>query len=49
VICPLHSRAFDLSTGKADRAGCDALRAYPARLNEQGEIEVDLQGEAFDG
>lgn len=49
VICPLHSRAFELSTGEAERAGCDALRTYPARLNERGEIVVELEGEACDG
>jgi nitrite reductase (NADH) small subunit len=44
VICPLHSRVFLLDTGEAERGRCPALRTYPTRLNEAGEILVDLGG-----
>ena len=43
LICPLHSLKFDLSTGQAEHGDC-ALKTYPARLSEAGQILVDLRG-----
>jgi nitrite reductase (NADH) small subunit len=43
LICPLHSLKFDLSTGRAENSDC-ALRTYPARVNDGGQIMVDLRG-----
>jgi nitrite reductase (NADH) small subunit len=42
LICPLHSLKFDLSTGQAVNGDC-ALKTYPARLSETGQIVIDLQ------
>ncbi|HEY3254750.1 MAG TPA: Rieske (2Fe-2S) protein [Polyangiaceae bacterium] len=42
LICPLHSLKFDLSTGRAENGDC-ALKTYPARLSEAGQILVDLR------
>jgi nitrite reductase (NADH) small subunit len=41
LICPLHSLKFDLSTGRAENGDC-ALKTYPARLSNAGQILVEL-------
>jgi nitrite reductase (NADH) small subunit len=41
LICPLHSLKFDLTTGKALNSDC-TLRTYPAKLNEAGQVTVEL-------
>jgi nitrite reductase (NADH) small subunit len=43
LICPLHSMKFNLSTGQAEGGEC-ALRIYPARLSDSGQILVELKG-----
>ncbi len=45
VVCPLHSRKFDLVTGTPIEGEC-GITVYPARLNDHGEIVVTLGGEA---
>jgi len=42
LICPLHSLKFDLATGKAKDGEC-ALRVYPARLGQAGQVVVDIR------
>ena len=42
LVCPLHSLKFDLSTGLAHSSEC-SLKLYPVRLNEAGQIVVDLE------
>lgn len=41
LICPLHSLKFDLRTGQASAGDC-ALRVYPAKLDERGNVLVDV-------
>ena len=42
LICPLHSKKFDLSTGQVDGGDC-ALKIYPARLNGRGQVVIDYR------
>jgi nitrite reductase (NADH) small subunit len=42
LICPLHSLKFDLRTGQAAGGDC-ALRVYPARLDEHGQVLVEVE------
>ena len=42
LLCPLHSLKFDLTTGRAENGDC-ALKTYPARLSDSGQILVDLR------
>ena len=42
VICPLHAFIFDLPTGQPAGNNCRALKTYPARINEEGEILVEV-------
>jgi len=42
LICPLHSRSFDVSTGAALTDGCD-LVVYPARVTAAGEIMLGIR------
>ena len=37
VMCPFHSRKFDLVTGIGMQGDCD-LQTYPVRLGESGEM-----------
>lgn len=37
VMCPFHSRKFDLTTGVGLQGDCD-IRVYPIRLAEGGEM-----------
>jgi nitrite reductase/ring-hydroxylating ferredoxin subunit len=41
VICPLHAHVFDLVTG-ACRTGQPPVTAYPARLDDAGDVVIDL-------
>ena len=41
LICPLHAWKFDLKTGEALLGSC-GVKAYPARLDEEGRILVTL-------
>lgn len=43
LMCPLHDRLFDLSTGKSTNTDC-AIAVYPARLTEKAEILVAVDG-----
>src|SRR5688572_15843040 len=43
VICPLHARVFDLSTGEAVGNDCGAIRTYPVTISEEGQILVDIR------
>lgn len=38
VVCPLHSYAFELSTGEPLREGCPALRTYRVSVSSAGEV-----------
>jgi|SRR5882672_3830454 len=42
LICPLHERAFDLSTGRALNGDCD-LRTFPVE-EENGSLVVEVSG-----
>ena len=42
VICPLHSFAFDLTTGNPIENSCERLRSYSVALNAAGEILLTL-------
>ena len=44
LICPLHSMKFDLSTGLSASGEC-ALKVYPARQSEAGQILVEMSEE----
>lgn len=39
VICPLHSRRFDVATGAALSGEC-GLATYPVKVTEAGEIMI---------
>ena len=41
VMCPFHSRKFDLTTGRGLQGDCD-IRTYPIRLTEIGEMWVTV-------
>ena len=43
VVCPLHSWKFDLQTGAAVFGDC-GIKTYPARLDEQQRILVQVEG-----
>jgi nitrite reductase (NADH) small subunit len=40
VLCPLHDRAYDLTTGES-RNGCEGVTAYPVEVRE-GIVLVDV-------
>jgi len=42
LICPLHSRKFDLESGKSESGDC-SLETYAARLNRAGQIVVEVR------
>lgn len=48
VVCPLHAYRFDLETGQPSGNDCRALKTYSARVNEDGDILVDLDVEPRD-
>ena len=39
VMCPFHSRKFDLTTGAGSLGDCD-IRTYPLRVTAAGEMWV---------
>ncbi len=41
VICPLHDRVYNLSTGQGPESEC-ALEVYPVSLGADGTIWVDI-------
>src|SRR5882672_10179896 len=41
LVCPLHGRKFDLTTGASLDGNC-AVKTYAARAHENGQIFVDL-------
>jgi nitrite reductase (NADH) small subunit len=41
VICPLHARVFDLSSGEPIGNDCRAIKTYPVTINEEGQVLVD--------
>ncbi|MGH7578519.1 MAG: Rieske 2Fe-2S domain-containing protein [Longimicrobiales bacterium] len=48
VVCPLHSYAFELSTGESLRGDCPALRTYRVTVDEQGLVLVHLDAAGDD-
>ncbi len=42
LICPLHERAFDLSTGAGIGQSC-VLTTYPVRITEDGAIGLRME------
>ena len=44
LVCPLHGRTFDLTTGEA-RRGEVGVETFPARVTEDGEIVVTVPAE----
>lgn len=42
VVCPLHERVFDLSSGACNNSDCRNIRVFPVDLTEQREIMVSL-------
>jgi nitrite reductase (NADH) small subunit len=38
VVCPMHSYAFELSTGEPVREGCPALRTYRVSVSSAGDV-----------
>lgn len=43
VICPLHSKKFDLTNGSSAEAEF-VLLTYPVRVDENGRVIVELEG-----
>jgi len=41
LICPLHGWKFDLTTGNPLMGEC-AIKTFPARVDETGQIVVDI-------
>lgn len=46
VICPLHSRRFDLSTGAGLSDSCD-IATFPVRLTDTGLIMVSVESRCW--
>jgi nitrite reductase (NADH) small subunit len=46
VVCPLHSYAFELATGRAIGHACGALRTYPVGISPADEVLLTLDEEA---
>lgn len=42
VICPLHAYKFRLTDGAALGNTCEALKTYPATLDENGDILLSV-------
>lgn len=45
IVCPLHEFRFGLVKGQPVGNGCDALKVYPVRVDQVGEITVLLDPE----
>ncbi len=41
IVCPLHERTYDLTSGHSTNAEC-SIRVYPVKLNERAEIILSL-------
>jgi nitrite reductase (NADH) small subunit len=41
VICPMHQHIYELATG-CSRTGQAALRVYPARVDDDGELVIGV-------
>jgi nitrite reductase/ring-hydroxylating ferredoxin subunit len=44
ITCPRHGLAFDLSNGQPVGNACRSLRIYPARVSEDGDILIGIEG-----
>jgi nitrite reductase [NAD(P)H] small subunit len=44
VLCPLHSFAFDLASGRSLGGACADLRRYTVSIAASGEILLELPG-----
>jgi nitrite reductase/ring-hydroxylating ferredoxin subunit len=44
VICPLHQHAFELATG-CSTTGQPPLRVYPVRVDDAGDIRVEIDSQ----
>jgi nitrite reductase (NADH) small subunit len=42
VVCPLHAWRFCLSTGEPQTGECPRVAVYPLRVDEAGELVVEL-------
>ena len=42
VICPYHSRKFDIATGASANPDCASLVTYPVRETDEGELLLTL-------
>jgi len=42
VLCPLHSFAFDLESGRCLTGGAAALRSYPVSVDADGQIQLEV-------
>lgn len=38
IVCPMHSYKFELATGAPVGNDCKALKTYPVRISQAGEI-----------
>lgn len=45
LVCTVHGWVFDGRTGEGLRPEGCALDEYPLRLTEDGQVEIDLDGE----
>jgi nitrite reductase (NADH) small subunit len=44
VVCPLHSFAFDLESGRCLSGGASALRSYAVSASPDGQIWLEVPG-----
>ena len=42
VICPLHAFVFDLASGECSGQSCGAVKTYPAKVSEAGDILIGI-------
>ena len=42
LVCPMHAFKFALADGAAQNSDCPALKTYAVRLNDAGELLLDL-------
>ncbi|MBL8206148.1 MAG: Rieske 2Fe-2S domain-containing protein [Blastocatellia bacterium] len=41
IVCPMHSYKFELATGAPVGNDCQALKTYPVRISQAGEILLE--------